>query len=59
MEQQRNESKEFLDDLTLRDQRMFLAVLTIVITADSRTMSAWYIKIPTIRRIKLSLTNCK
>ena len=36
MEQQRNESKEFLDDLTLRDQRMFLAVLTIVITADSK-----------------------
>ena len=34
MEQQRNESKEFLDDLIKRDQRMFLAVLTIVITDD-------------------------
>ena len=28
MEQMRNESKEFLDDLTTRDQRMFLSVLT-------------------------------
>ena len=36
MEQQRNDSKEFLDDLTLRDQRMFLAVLTIVITNDTK-----------------------
>ena len=36
MEQQRNDSKEFLDDLTLRDQRMFLAVLTIVITDDTK-----------------------
>ena len=36
MEQQRNESKEFLDDLTLRDQRMFLAIMTIVVTADSK-----------------------
>lgn len=35
MEQQRNESKEFLDDLTLRDQRMFSAVLTMVITDDT------------------------
>ncbi|MBQ9024407.1 MAG: DUF87 domain-containing protein [Bacilli bacterium] len=35
MEQQRNESKEFLDDLTTRDQRMFLSVLTMVHTADS------------------------
>ena len=25
LEQQRNESKEFLDDLTTRDQRMFLS----------------------------------
>ena len=36
MEQQRNESKEFLDDLTLRDQRMFSAVLTIVITDETK-----------------------
>ena len=36
MEQQRNESKEFLDDLTTRDQRMFLSVLTMVITANSK-----------------------
>ena len=36
MEQQRNESKEFLDDLTTRDQRMFVSVLTMVHTADSK-----------------------
>ena len=36
MEQQRNDSKEFLDDLTLRDQRMFLAVITIVVTDDTK-----------------------
>ena len=35
MEQQRNESKEFLDDLITRDQRMFLSVLTMVLTEDS------------------------
>ena len=35
MEQQRNESKEFLDDLTTRDQKMFSVVLTMVITAES------------------------
>ena len=35
MEQQRNESKEFLDDLITRDQRMFLSVLTMVITEDT------------------------
>lgn len=35
MEQQRNESKEFLDDLITRDQRMFLSVLTMVVTEDS------------------------
>lgn len=35
MEQQRNESKEFLDDLITRDQRMFLSVITMVITEDS------------------------
>ena len=36
MEQQRKEMKEFLDDLTTRDQRMMFAVLTMVITADSK-----------------------
>lgn len=36
MEQQRNESKEMLDDLTNRDQRMFLTVLTLVHTADTK-----------------------
>ena len=35
MELQRKESKEFLEDLTTRDQRMFFAVITMVITADS------------------------
>lgn len=36
MEQQRKEMKEFLDDLTTRDQRMMFAVLTMVITANSK-----------------------
>ena len=36
MEQQRHESKEFLDDLTTRDQRMMFAVLTAVHIADSK-----------------------
>lgn len=36
MERQREESKEFLDDLITRDQRMFLSVLTIVHTADTK-----------------------
>lgn len=36
MEQQRKESKEFLDDLTTRDQRMMFAVITLVHTADSK-----------------------
>lgn len=36
MEQQRNDSKEFLDDLTLRDQRMFLVVITVIITDDTK-----------------------
>jgi type IV secretory pathway VirB4 component len=35
MEQQRKESREFLDDLTTRDQRMMFSVLTLVHTADS------------------------
>ena len=37
MELQRKESKEFLDDLTTRDQRMLVAVLTMVITAESKS----------------------
>ena len=36
MEQQLNDSKEFLDDLTIRDQQMMLALTTIVHTADSK-----------------------
>lgn len=36
MEQQRKESKEFLDDLTTRDQRMMFGILTIVHTADTK-----------------------
>lgn len=36
MEQQRKESKEFLDDLTNRDQKMMFANLTLVITADTK-----------------------
>lgn len=36
MEQQRKESKEFLDDLTTRDQRMMFAVLTLVHTAETK-----------------------
>ena len=36
MEQQRKESKEFLDDLTTRDQRMMFAVVTLVHLADSK-----------------------
>ncbi len=36
MEQQKKEMKEFLDDLTTRDQRMMFAVLTMVITAESK-----------------------
>lgn len=36
MEQQRKESKEFLDDLTTRDQRMMFAVMSIVHTAETK-----------------------
>ena len=36
MELQRRESKEFLADLTTRDQRMMQAVLTLVLTADTK-----------------------
>ena len=36
MEQQRKEAKEFLDDLTTRDQRMMFAVITMVHMADTK-----------------------
>lgn len=36
MEQQKKEMKEFLDDLTTRDQRMMFGVLTMVHTADKK-----------------------
>lgn len=36
MEQQRRETKEYMTDLTSRDQRMMLSVLTIVHLADSK-----------------------
>lgn len=36
IEQQRKEMKEFLDDLTTRDQRMMFTVLTMVHTADTK-----------------------
>ena len=35
MDQQRKELKEFLDDLTTRDQKMMISLLTLVHTADS------------------------
>ncbi len=36
MEQQRKEAKEFLDDLTVRDQRMMFGCMTIVHLADTK-----------------------
>ncbi len=36
MEQQRKETREYMDDLTGRDQRMMLAVLTVVLQADTK-----------------------
>ena len=36
LEQQRNEVREMLDDLTTRDQRMLFAVVTLVHLADSK-----------------------
>ena len=36
MEQQRNEIKEFLNDLTTRDQRMMFAVITLIHMADTK-----------------------
>ena len=35
MEQQRKEIREFLDDLTTRDQKMFKVVMTVMHTADT------------------------
>ena len=35
LEQQQAEAKEFLNDLMTRDQRMFLAIITVVVTADT------------------------
>ncbi len=35
MEMQRKESREFLEDLTARDQRMFFAVVTLAVAAES------------------------
>ena len=37
LEQQRQEIKDFLDDLTMKDRRMTLAVVTFVLTADTLT----------------------
>ena len=50
MELQRKESKEFLDDLTTRDQRMMFAVVTMVITADSKEQLTWIRKRCCLRR---------
>ena len=36
LELQRKESKEFLEDLTTRDQRMFVCVLTMVLISNSK-----------------------
>lgn len=36
LQRQREESKEFLDDLMTRDQKMFLSTITIVHTADTK-----------------------
>ena len=36
MEQQRSELREFLNDLTTRDQRMMFAVITLVHVADTK-----------------------
>ena len=35
LEQQRKEVREFLDDLTTRDQKMFKVVITVMLTADT------------------------
>lgn len=35
MEQRRDNSREYMDDLTMRDQRMIFSIITLVHTADS------------------------
>lgn len=35
LEQQQSEAREFLNDLMTRDQRMFLAIITVIVTADT------------------------
>ena len=37
LEQQRAETKEMLDDLTSRDQRLMFGLITVVLTADSKS----------------------
>ena len=51
MEQQKKEMKEFLDDLTTRDQRMMFAVITMVITADSKEQLAKQTNVDTNNRL--------
>lgn len=36
MELQRKEAKEFLNDLTTRDQKMMMCILTVLVTADTK-----------------------
>ena len=50
MELQRKESKEFLDDLTTRDQRMMFAVVTMVIPQTPRNSWTWIRKRCCLRR---------
>jgi type IV secretory pathway VirB4 component len=61
MEQQRKESREFLDDLVTRDQRMMFAVVTLVHTADtSEQLDSDTEAIKTTARKHLcSMTTCK
>ena len=42
LEQQRKEIKDFMDDLTKRNQRMMLACITMVITADTKEQLEGY-----------------
>jgi len=42
LEQQRKESREFLDDITSRDQRMIFATVTIVHTAATKEQLAFH-----------------
>jgi hypothetical protein len=61
MEQQRKESREFLDDLVTRDQRMMFAVVTLVHTADTlEQLNSDTEAIKTTARKHLcSMTTCK